>query len=97
MGNSASYGYDCEKSISDVMEFLGSVHIKDRVLGGPSVPLNDGVVNFKKVFKSLNQIKFSGPLSYQIYRNMQTDNLSLLKQSLIFINDIIYDVTNDRN
>ena len=89
--------YDPENSINDITEFLGSVHIKDRLLGGSSVPLNDGVVNFKKVFKALNQIKFSGPLSYQIYRNMKTDNLSLLKQSLIFINDIIYDVTDDRN
>ena len=97
IGNSASYGYEPRSTINEISEFLGSVHVKDRLLDGPSVSLNNGIVNFKKVFKTFDEINFSGPLSYQIYRNMLTDNIYLLKQSLTFINNIIYDVTNDRN
>ena len=95
MGNSASYGYDPEICIETISEYLGSVHIKDRKLHGSSVTLGEGNVNFDKVFESLNRINFCGPISFQIYRNRDSDDISLLKNSLTFINEIISKSVND--
>ena len=95
MGNSASYGYDPELCIETISEYLGSVHIKDRKLHGGSVKLGEGNVNFYKVFESLYTINFHGPISFQIYRNRGSDNISLLKNNLTFINEIISKSVND--
>lgn len=89
MGNSASFGYHPIEVLDNISDFLGSVHIKDRNLNGPSVPLGTGNVDFDSIFTYLKNIPFSGPFSFQTYRNQSSDNLKLLKDNLIFINNII--------
>lgn len=89
MGNSASLGFDCSEVLDKISPFLGSVHIKDRLINGPTVPLGEGSVDFSKVFKILNEIKFSGPISFQAYRNKNSNNIELLSSYLMFINNII--------
>ena len=96
MGNSASKGYEPNFSINTIKSFLGSVHIKDRKFNGSSVPLGTGSVKFFSVFKTLRDIKFSGPYSFQVYRNKHSNNMSLLKDSLTFINNIIVQVYDGR-
>ena len=95
MGNSASEGFDPVKVIHILDNNLGSVHVKDRKYGDSSIPLGQGGVNFLKVFQSLKQINFSGPITFQIYRNKDSDNVSVLKSSLTFINEIISKTVND--
>jgi len=90
MGNSASMGYDCTEVLHKISPFLGSVHIKDRLLNGGTVPLGDGSVDFVKIFTILNEIKFSGPFSLQAYRDKNSNNIELLKNYFMFINNIIY-------
>jgi L-ribulose-5-phosphate 3-epimerase len=89
MGNSASLGFDCSEVLDKISPFLGSIHIKDRLINGPTVPLGEGLVDFSKVFKILNEIKFSGPISFQAYRNKNSNNIELLNSYLMFINNII--------
>lgn len=89
MGNSVSFGYECENVLDVIKTHLGSVHIKDRKLNGPTVPLGEGNVNFLKIFKKLKEIKFEGPYTFQIYRDKKSDNIKLLKESLIFINNLL--------
>lgn len=89
MGNSASMSYSPSEVLNTIKKYLGSVHIKDRIVNGPSVPLGKGVVNFKQVFTLLKQLNFIGPYSFQVYRDKNSDNISLLKNSLNFINNII--------
>ena len=89
MGNSASLGFDCSEVLDKISPFLGSVHIKDRLINGPTVPLGEGLVDFSKVFKILNEIKFLGPISFQAYRNKNSNNIELLNSYLMFINNII--------
>ena len=89
MGNSASLGFDCSEVLNKISPFLGSVHIKDRSINGGTVPLGEGSVNFLKVFTILNKIKFSGPISFQAYRDKNSNNIELLKNYLMFINNII--------
>jgi L-ribulose-5-phosphate 3-epimerase len=89
MGNSASLGFDCSQVLNKIYPFLGSVHIKDRLINGGTVPLGDGSVDFLTVFMILNKIKFSGPISFQAYRDKNSNNVELLKSYLMFINNII--------
>ena len=89
MGNSASMGYECTEVLHKISPFLGSVHIKDRLLNGDTVPLGDGSVDFIKIFTILNEIKFSGPFSLQSYRDKNSNNVELLKNYLMFINNLI--------
>ncbi len=95
MGNSASYGFDPETCLKILSTYIGSVHIKDRKLHGTSMELGKGDVNFYKVFESLDIINFHGPISFQIYRNKDSNNISILKESLTFINEIVSKTTND--
>lgn len=94
MGNSASLGFEPSASLDLIQNFLGSVHIKDRLLDGGSVHLGTGAVDFHQVFSKLQQINFSGPFSFQCFRDADSNNVSLLKQYLKFINDVI-SVTQD--
>jgi len=89
MGNSASVSYPPSIALKVIKQHLGSVHIKDRIIDGPSVPLGKGVVNFKQVFTLLKQLNFIGPYSFQVYRDKNSDNISQLKSSLNFINNIM--------
>ena len=97
MGNSASYGFDPEISIKILSSYLGSVHVKDRKLHGTSVQLGQGNVNFYNVFESLSAIDFHGPITFQVYRNTNSDDILVLKESMSFINDIINMVTINAN
>jgi hexulose-6-phosphate isomerase len=82
-------GYDPTDVLNNIAPYLGSVHIKDRLLHGGSVPLGDGDVDFSKVFSILNEINFSGYFSLQAYREKNFNNIELLKNYLMFINNII--------
>src|SRR5690349_445630 len=95
MGNSASLGYLPNDAINTVKDFLGSVHIKDRLLNGPSVPLGKGAVKFEEVFAALKNTKFDGPYSFQVYRNQYSDNAVLLKDNVMFIKKVMNDVYNE--
>ena len=89
MGNSASLGFDCTEVLNKLHPFLGSVHVKDRLKNGGTVPLNEGSVDFLTVFSILNKINFSGPISFQAYRDKNSNNIELLQSYLMFINNII--------
>ena len=68
MGNSAALNYDPETEIEILKNHIINVHIKDRLIGGSTVPLGKGNVNFKKVFKKLINIKYNGELILQAAR-----------------------------
>ena len=60
MGNSASLGFDPIEEISLLGEYIINVHIKDRILGGGTVPFGEGDTNFPLVFSALNEMNYSG-------------------------------------
>lgn len=92
MGNSASLGFDCTEVLNKIHPFLGSVHVKDRLKNGGTVPLGEGSVDFFTVFSILNKINFSGPISFQAHRDKNSNNIELLQSYLMFINNIIGNV-----
>lgn len=89
MGNSASMGYDPADVLNRIAPYLGTVHIKDRLLDGGSVPLGEGAVDFSKVFSILNEINFSGYFSFQAYRDKNSNNTELLSLYQKFIYKIM--------
>ena len=52
-GNSASLGYKPAEEFAQYGNHVGSVHIKDRRLGGGTVPLGDGDADFNGLFSAL--------------------------------------------
>jgi len=67
-GNSSSLGYDSYEEISTYGQYLSNVHIKDRVLGGTTVPLGTGDANFEKLFRGLKEQGYQGSFTLQAAR-----------------------------
>lgn len=68
IGNSASLGMDPVAEISAYGERILNVHIKDRVLGGTTVPLGTGNANFDQVFAALARAGYQGTYILQTAR-----------------------------
>jgi L-ribulose-5-phosphate 3-epimerase len=67
-GNSASLGFDIQEEISAYGERIGSVHLKDRVRGGGTVPLGFGNANIPVLLSHLFRIGYTGDFVMQIAR-----------------------------
>ena len=68
IGNSASLGYDTVQEIETYGPWIASVHVKDRQLGGGTVPLGQGNADFDATFAALARIDYHGPLILQAAR-----------------------------
>jgi hexulose-6-phosphate isomerase len=82
-GNSASLGYDPEEEILKLGKWIDNVHIKDRVLGGGTVPLGEGAVDFELVFQTLGRIAYRGSFILQAARG--DNELEVAKRQLAFV------------
>jgi L-ribulose-5-phosphate 3-epimerase len=67
-GNSASLGYDPEEELAAYGSRIGSVHVKDRVRGGGTVPLGEGDARIETVFEVLRRLGWERPLVLQAAR-----------------------------
>lgn len=68
-GNSASLGFDADEEFAAYGGRIGSVHIKDRVLGGSTVPLGSGAVDFPKLMRNLQRVNYAGDFVLQVARD----------------------------
>jgi hexulose-6-phosphate isomerase len=68
MGNAASLGWDPEEEIPLLAPRIVNVHVKDRLLGGATVPLGQGAANLPKVFASLRAAEYGGNYILQTAR-----------------------------
>jgi L-ribulose-5-phosphate 3-epimerase len=69
-GNSSSLGYDVRQELAAYGMRIGSVHIKDRVRGGDTVPLGTGNADIPALLAGLNEIEYSGDYVLQVARGM---------------------------
>ncbi len=67
-GNSASLGYDYREELSAYGDRIGSVHVKDRVRGGGTVPLGCGNADLPGVVARLHELGYSGDFILQMAR-----------------------------
>jgi hexulose-6-phosphate isomerase len=78
IGNSASLGFDPEEEIGAYGHRIVNVHVKDRVLGGTTVPLGSGHANFGAVFRALKHCGYSGNFILQTARAADGDHAGAL-------------------
>ncbi len=68
MGNSAALGRDPIAELAVLGPWLGSVHVKDRLRGGPTVPLGTGAVDFPTCFRLICTAGYRGVFILQAAR-----------------------------
>lgn len=78
IGNSAALGFDVKKEFKAYGDRILNVHIKDRLLGGTTVPLGDGNANFEEVFHQLTKIRYKGNYILQTARAINGDHSGVL-------------------
>ena len=86
IGNSAGMGYDIEDEFAAYGHRIGSVHIKDKFLKGPTVALGTGVADFQLLARCLGNINFFGDVVLEVARGIPGEELAWAKmnRSLIF-------------
>jgi hexulose-6-phosphate isomerase len=80
-GNSASLGYDVREEIAAYGDRVGSVHIKDRIRGGGTVPLGTGNAEIPVLLSELFRIGYKGDFVMQIARGEAGKELGWIRQN----------------
>ena len=78
IGNSAALGFDCKDEFNFYADRILNVHVKDRLLGGTTVPLGTGAADFEKVFQNLANINYQGNYILQTARSNDDQHSSIL-------------------
>jgi L-ribulose-5-phosphate 3-epimerase len=74
-GNSASLGYRPREEFAAYGSRVGSVHIKDRLRGGGTVPLGTGNTDFPELFDCLRKVQYCGDFILQAARGEPGDEV----------------------
>ena len=90
IGNSASLGFDPKEELDAYGQRILNVHVKDRKLGGTTVPLGTGNANLDLVFKELNKISYSGGITMQAARG--DDDVKIAKEQFGYVQSIIKNI-----
>ncbi len=78
IGNSAALGFNPQEEFIAYGPRIVNVHIKDRVLGGTTVPLGTGSANFDAVFAALAKVNYRGGFILQTARAVDGNHSSSL-------------------
>ncbi len=84
-GNSSSMGYTPRQEFAFYGERVGSVHIKDRLLGASTVPLGKGDADFQALAESLRKVAYKGDFILQVARGTSGDEVTWAKQNREFV------------
>lgn len=68
VGNCAGMGYDMEEELAAYGPRISNLHIKDKHVGGATVPLETGSVDFPKLFRLLRAMNYTGAVTLQAAR-----------------------------
>lgn len=85
IGNSAALRHDPVEELMLLGPWLGSVHIKDRVLGGGTVPLGTGSADFPTCFRLIGAADFRGPFILQAAREEGLSEVELAIRNRRFV------------
>ncbi len=78
IGNSAALGFNPADELAAYGHRIVNVHIKDRVLGGTTVPLGTGNADFETVFAALAWVGYVGNYILQTARAADGDHAGVL-------------------
>jgi len=89
-GNSASLGYDPKDEFAAYGMRIGSMHIKDRIRAGGTVPLGTGDANFKVLSDHLKAIGYKGDFILEAARGTSGEEVLWAKRNREFILTHLY-------
>jgi len=81
-GNSASLGFEPRAEFAAYGSRVGSVHLKDRVLGAGTVPLGHGDTDFASLFQCLADTGYQGDFILQVARGVSGDELGWARHNV---------------
>lgn len=84
-GNSASLDYRPDDEFAAYGARVGSVHIKDRVRGGGTVPIHNGDTDFDSLFRRLAEIGYKGDYVLQVARGPSGDEVAWARANRDFV------------
>jgi L-ribulose-5-phosphate 3-epimerase len=90
-GNSASLGYDVRQELAAYGSRIGSVHIKDRIRGGGTVPLGNGNADIPALLRGLDEICYQGDYVLQVARAIEGDELNWASRNRTLLMRLIED------
>ena len=89
-GNSASLGHSPAEELAAYGDRIGSIHIKDRVLNGGTVPLGTGAADFPAFFNALSRLNYRGDFILQVARENPGDEVALARRNLAWLRSKLY-------
>jgi hexulose-6-phosphate isomerase len=84
-GNSSSLGFVPKEEFAAYGHRIGSVHIKDRVRGGGTVPLGTGDADLPAVFAALGEIGYQGDITLQVARSEPGQEVAWARSNREFV------------
>jgi L-ribulose-5-phosphate 3-epimerase len=78
IGNSAALGFNPEEEFAAYGDRVLNVHVKDRILGGTTVPLKTGSADFEAVFAALRLQNYRGNFILQTARAADDNHADVL-------------------
>lgn len=87
-GNSASLGYDLLEEFAAYGPRIGSIHLKDRLKGGTTVPLGEGQVCFSDLVRGIEKIDYQGDFVLQVARGSAGNEIAWAQHNLLFIQSL---------
>lgn len=87
-GNSASLGIDPKEELKLLGSWIKNVHIKDRILDGPTVPLGTGDSRIEDYLRGLHSMQYDGHLIIQGARQPTMDDFFVCKTYYEFCKSI---------
>lgn len=78
MGNSAALGFNADEEFTAYGDRIDNIHIKDRLLGGTTVPLGTGNADFKRIFRNIHAVDYRGNLILQTARAQNGEHAQVL-------------------
>ncbi len=77
-GNSAHKGFNNQKELKLLFQYIKNIHIKDRLLNRGTVPLGKGNYKFDTFFRFIKKNKYKGNLILQTARSKNKNHLKNL-------------------
>jgi L-ribulose-5-phosphate 3-epimerase len=84
-GNSSSLGYKPPEEFEAYGTRVGSVHIKDRLLGGGTVAPGMGDADFPALADSLEKVGYKGDFILQVARGISGDEVNWIRLNREFV------------
>jgi hexulose-6-phosphate isomerase len=78
IGNSASLGFNPDEEFKAYGSRITNVHIKDRKLRGPTIPIGEGDADFLRIFRLLQEENYQGNLILQTARSKEGKDTEVL-------------------